>query len=374
MKVIPIAAEASEADQLMEHELYHTPERDVLVLNYTLACPLSCDFCCYGCHPKRAEKMPLEAAKDLISQASEMGNFSSVGLTGGEVFMFEDELVALSDHIKKCNLPFTVATAAHWATSPEKASALAFKLVENGLKRANISCDHSHEEFVPKEYVVNAALAFASFDIPVYVVGTFSDDSTSLRDFLPDLVDKSNIFLRTKRIAKIGRAKKHDIKYDDLEIDREMTCYRSRHHDLVVFWDGQVYPCCSTFNRATKGLSIGNAFETPLAELWARVEYSSLFRLMKSSGFRKIVEIIEKYDPSLASTLPKLSDFPGACSYCNSVFKSASLTASFRRIFAIYEADTIAGFSQELIQLLGEKKVALLFDQLLNNATEVSGT
>jgi MoaA/NifB/PqqE/SkfB family radical SAM enzyme len=68
------------------HEIYNTPERDVLVLNYTLACPLSCDFCCYGCHPKRKEKMDLEAAKDLVSQAAQMDNFSSVGLTGGGGF------------------------------------------------------------------------------------------------------------------------------------------------------------------------------------------------------------------------------------------------------------------------------------------------
>ena len=368
MKTIPIVAESAETEQLMEHELYHTPEKDVLVLNYTLACPLSCDFCCYGCHPQRKEKMPLDAAKDLLTQASRMPNFSSVGLTGGEVFMFEDELISLAEHMKECHLPFTVATAAHWATSPEKARSLARVLVSNGLKRANISCDHSHAAFISPEYVALAANAFAELDVPVYIVGTFADESGSLEHLVPQLIRKKNIYLRTKRIAKVGRATKQQVNYEDVELDANMTCYRPRHHDLVVFWDGQVYPCCSTFNRATKGLSVGNAFETPLAEIWSRVEYSSLFRLMKSTGFVKILEIIASHDEAFASTLPKMTAYPGACSYCNTVFSDSHNTNRIRRIFAEYETNKIFAARSELTKLLGEDKVAQLFKQYLSSA------
>lgn len=361
---IPIRVESEDPEQLLEHEMYDTPEKDVLVLNYTMACPLSCDFCCYGCHPKRKEKMPLEAAKSLVSQAAAMPNFTSVGLTGGEVFMFEDELVELSAHIHQCGLSFTVATAAHWATDPETARILARKLVANGLKRANVSCDHSHAAFVPRENVVHAANAFAELQVPVYIVGTFADKVSSLESFVPELLDKPFIFLRTKRVAKTGRAKKAEVEYELSEtLSLDKTCYRRRHHDLVVFWDGQVYPCCSTFNRATKGLSIGNAFSTPLADIWKQLEYSSLFRIMKSTGFREIIEILDKYNPELAARLPGLGTFPGACSYCNAVFSSEQMTQDIREIFAEYEADTLAAAYDELAVLLGGDNVAHLFKQ-----------
>ncbi|MBN2533230.1 MAG: RiPP maturation radical SAM C-methyltransferase [Spirochaetales bacterium] len=44
-------------------------EKHVLVFNYTLTCPLACDFCCFHCHPGRQEKMPLDLAVSLVKQA-----------------------------------------------------------------------------------------------------------------------------------------------------------------------------------------------------------------------------------------------------------------------------------------------------------------
>lgn len=353
--------------------MYDTPEKDVLVLNYTLACPLSCDFCCYGCHPKRKEKMPLASAMDLISQAARMSNFTSVGLTGGEVFMFQDELIALAKHMKTCGLPFTVATAGHWAASVPATRALARLLADNGLKRANISCDHSHEKFVPREFVVRAAEAFAEHNVPVYIIGTFEHANQSLESFLPALANRPGISLRTKQIAKIGRAKKAQIQYEDIHFDdANKTCYRRVHHDVVVFWDGEVYPCCSTFNRATKALSIGNAFQTPLEEIWKRLEFSSMFRKMKVEGFGEILDLVARKSPTLAARLPALRDYPGACSYCNSIFSDSQLAKDLRSFFSEYEVETLLDGRKELAKLLGEETVARLFLQSFDRATKGS--
>ena len=253
------------------HEWADVSERSVLVLNYTMTCPLACSFCCYGCHPQRQEKMPLDRAKDLITQASTLPAFSSVGFTGGEVFSYEDELLELSDHLASVRLPFTVATAGHWGASEAHARELAAYLVRNGLRRANISCDHAHEQFVPRQAVVNAALAMSEHNIPVYIVGTFADAATRMETFLPELDGRPSVRLITKRIARVGRARKLKVDNSDLrKCGRTLTCYRRVHHDIVVFWDGSTYPCCSTFNRATTGLRVGNAFEALASHLGAR--------------------------------------------------------------------------------------------------------
>ncbi|TYL71019.1 radical SAM/SPASM domain-containing protein [Bradyrhizobium cytisi] len=352
------------------HELYEIPEQDVLVLNYTMACPLSCDFCCYGCHPGRKEKIPFENARSLISQASELTNFTSVGFTGGEVFTFEDELFQLSQHLRCLSLPFTIATAAHWAYSAENANRVADILVGNGLRRINISYDDAHAKFIPSQFICYAAEAFAKRRTPVYIIGTFGNPDASLERMLPALSDRDFISLRTKRIARVGRAAKAKISYDDiLPEDRNTTCYRQIHHDVVVFWDGKVYPCCSTFNRSTKGICIGNAFEEPLRDIWERIEGSLLLKLMKRRGFEALLDTLSKYDPAILSSLPRPDQFPGACSYCNKLFGNEKLASMIFSAVAKYELDQIMTARAALVDLLGEGKVATFLSRLESTAT-----
>jgi MoaA/NifB/PqqE/SkfB family radical SAM enzyme len=304
------------------HEWADAQERNVLVLNYTMTCPLRCSFCCYGCHPGRHEKMPLEKAKDLITQASSLESFSSVAFTGGEVFSHEADLIALSYHLRLVGLPFTVATAGHWGSDATHADAMAQLLVHNGLRRANIRYDDTHAEFADAQSIVNAARALAIQRIPVYVVGTFTKPRLQLHTMLPDLVNEPFIKLITKQVAKVGRAKKAEIPLPREAIsERVLTCYRRIHHDLVVFWDGRAYPCCSTFNRATRGLSIGNAFEEPLRDLWLKVEHSLLFKILKRNGFERLFEVVEqKRGRQVKELFPPIERFPGACSLCNARF------------------------------------------------------
>lgn len=343
------------------HDWADVQERNVLVLNYTMACPLSCDFCCYGCHPKRTEKMPLSLAKDLISQAAELRHdFSSVAFTGGEVFLHEDELLQLADLLRDVGMPFTVATAAHWGVSAHHADQLATYLVRRGLRRANISCDTAHQQYVDVDAVVNAARAFARHNIPVYVVGTFPGEQ-ALETFVPALVGVKNVALLTKRIAKVGRAKKRK-DLAPVHIAKEaLTCYRRIFHDLVVFWDGKTYPCCSTFNRSTQGLCIGNANETGLADLLSAADNSLLFKILKRRGFSRLYDIAKERSPALHAALPDLAQFDGACSLCNAIFSNEKVATALQDLIAEYEADQIVSAISSLEELFGKEKVAALF-------------
>lgn len=337
------------------HDWSDALEKSVLVLNYTMACPLSCSFCCYGCHPNRKEKMPLEEAKRLVTEAAQLDCFSSVGFTGGEVFLFEDELLSLAQHLLSVGLPFTVATAAHWAADKCHADKIASTLANYGLRRANISYDDAHAEFVNRQCIVNAALAFSRERIPVYVVGTFEYPDNQLAEMFPELMGTPFIKLILKQIAKVGRARKREIDSDQFST-HQMTCYRRIHHDIVVFWDGKVYPCCSTFNRSTKGLCVGNAFREPLISIWNRVESSPLFRIMKRQGFSRLYEVAREYAGSKADdTLPPLDAFPGPCSLCNAVFSSPDAIDLIDTVMAEYQTDEMARVQKKLSQLLGEQ-------------------
>ena len=362
----------SEYDDLREWS--NILERDVLVLNTTMTCPLSCDFCCYGCHPGRKEKMPLEAALDLIDQAAAMPSFSSVGFTGGEPVFYRDDFLAMTNRLAMHGLPYTVATSGYWGADADGGAALADHMVATGLRRMNISCDPSHAEFVTPEAVSRAAHNCAKQDVPVYIVGTFNKVGDSLNDFVPDLVGVNNIFLIDKVVAKTGRATKWDVDYSAIVTDKVKTCYRRVHHDIVVFWDGKTYPCCSTFNRATEGLVIGNAFEEPLELIRARLEASLLFRVIKREGFPEFYDIIRRFDPQLYAEMPKFESYPGACSTCHAVFKKQDIAVRVEQVFETYRTAEIMKSLDKIGSLLDEGNAATFFEKMVLECSQSTET
>ena len=349
-------------------------ELNVLVLNYTMACPLSCDFCCYGCHDKRQEKMPLSLAHSLIEQAAELQSFSSVGFTGGEPFLFLEEIFELAEHLNRVSLPFTIATAGHWANSFEEAMLILRNLQNLGLSRLNVSHDPSHASFVSSQNIVNAAKAASELGLAIYVVGTFDSPGQSLRHYLSDLIAVPHVHLMDKYVAKVGRAQNKRISQGTYDLDiplTEMSCYRKVHYDFVIFHDGLAYPCCSTFNRATSGICVGNANVESLAALWRRTESSALFRLMKSS-FAEVYELVRLADPDLFKRLPQASDAVGACSLCHLIFKDGALTASIHQVFHEYEQQAIDEVFAHLTDRLGVNLVTSRISQFLNQEEETN--
>ncbi|SHJ03780.1 Iron-sulfur cluster-binding domain-containing protein [Palleronia salina] len=339
-------------------------EQDVLVLNTTMACPLSCDFCCYGCNPNRKERMPLDRALDLIDQAARIPSISSVGFTGGEPLMFRDDFDAMIARLKVHGLPFTVATAGHWAADPEAATQTADAMVDAGLRRINFSYDDAHAVFIPREAIINGAKAVARHGVPVYLVGTFAHPDRKLETFLPELCDVPNVRMFSKVIAKVGRGKKAEVDYGPEHLRKVATCYRRIHHDIVVFWDGKTYPCCSTFNRATQGICVGNAFEEPLRDIRDRIEASFLIRTLKRKGFEEFHGILEKHAPELNAAIPQFRDYPGACSACNAIFAKRDMAKRVNDFFNDFETKSILESLDHLERILGDRKAAAVFQEL----------
>ncbi|WP_164116211.1 radical SAM/SPASM domain-containing protein [Sphingorhabdus sp. Alg239-R122] len=353
----------SEFDDLREWS--DVQEKDVLVLNTTMTCPLSCDFCCYGCNPKRKEKMPLAEALRLIDQVAELDCFSSIGFTGGEPLYYLDEFLKMTDRAALHAIPYTVATSGFWGADSAQAKITAAHLKATGLRRLNISCDPSHAEFVTPEAVSTAAKLVAATGIPVYIVGTFTNPEDTLKNFVPDLTEVNNVHLVDKIVAKVGRATKWDVNYGAAATDKVKTCYRRVYHDLVVFWDGKTYPCCSTFNRATPGLVVGNAFEEGLSAIRTRVEASLLFRVIKREGFPELYKIIKRLDPELFARMPKFDEYPGACSACNAIFKKDDIAQRVYKVFDLYRTQEILKSMDKVDQILGKENAAAFFENML---------
>ncbi len=335
-------------------------ENNVLVLNYTMECPLACNFCCYNCHPKRTEKMPISLAKRLINEAAELNTFTSVGFTGGEPMLHYEEIIELGDELSRLNLPFTIATAGHWGDTFEKSNEIIANLKSKGLIRLNVSHDPSHAKFVETEFIDNILKAAEANELPTYVVGTFFSTNETVEKLLTNATSYEFVNFINKYVAKVGRAVKRKISqstYDlDLDID-SLCCYRRVNHDIVVFYDGQSYPCCSTFNRDTEGITLGNVNESSLKEIWERAEGSLRLRVMKRQGFGEFYKIIRDYNPELAESLPTPDNAVGPCGLCNKIFSNPDLTNGINEVFENYENSKIDKTLDYLIETFGEEKV-----------------
>lgn len=352
-------------------EITDETQTNVLVFNVTMQCPLRCDFCCYGCHPKREERMALDLALSLVDQAAELGVFSAAGFTGGEPMLWFDELLVVGAALQEVGLPFSVVSAAHWAEDPSEARRVVDALVDRGMYRLGMSTDPSHARFVPPAAVVNAARAAADRGIEIQVVGAFNDPEMTIERFVPDIVGLPNLRVRTGYVAAAGRgAKLRDRVDKDLGYVRErMRCYRPAYHDLVIFSDGAAYPCCSVYNRDAEGITLGNANTDSLRTLWERAEGQLLLRVLKRVGFGHLYDVIAELDPALRARLPELDTAGGPCLLCKKVFGDVELARDIRNAFVAYEQRTVDALLASLQDEFGPAEAANIVRSAINATT-----
>ena len=311
---------------------------NVLVLNYTMACPLACDFCCYACGPRRTETMDRSLALDLVDQAADLGVFGACSFTGGDPFVYYDDMLAISRRMAEHGLPFNVISACAWATDDDVVDEMLQPLIDAGMTGITASNDPSHERWVPRENIVRVVSRAVALGAGAGIFGTFYD-STSLEELFPEFADLEEVALQTRPVAfGVGRLKQQTGPARDVprggELGGEPTCYRRVYHDVTVFWDGEVYPCCSVFNRATPGISYGNVYATTLREIWNRIEGSLFLRIIKRRASETSSPCSRSWIRSLPASFRARRAQPARASLCNQLMGDTSMSRRVHEVLA----------------------------------------
>ncbi len=311
---------------------------NVLVLNYTMTCPLACDFCCYASGPRRTETMDLELALDLVDQAADLGVFEACSFTGGDPFVYHDDMLLISARMAYHGLPFTAISACAWATDDATVDAMLQPLVDNGLSGFTASHDPSHEKWVPREHISRVVRRCLELGVDASISGTFYDDRLRLEAMFPEFA-RTDVTLAQRPVGpQVGRLRHRRLSrasYPNTDF-RGDTCYRRIYHDVTVFWDGEVYPCCSVYNRDTPGISYGNVYTASLRDIWHRIEGSLFLRTIKRHGFADLYSLIARLDPALAALLPDPGTTVGACHLCHQLMGDNDLS---RRVHAVLDQE-----------------------------------
>lgn len=311
-----------------------------------MTCPLACDYCCYTCGPKRTETMDLDFAMSLVDQAATLGVFDEFGFTGGEPLVYFDDILKLTTRMAGYGMPFSMISACDWAADDASTRAKLLPLIDRGMSVFTASYDPSHERFVPRDYVRRAIDTMLSKGRRSVLCGSFYDDTTNLAELFPQYADNPMVSLVTRVVLpKVGRMERRDdvqpSYYKGTDTSSGGTCYKRFYHDVTVFWDGEVYPCCSVYNRATPGISYGNAYDEPLVDIWDRIAGSLFLRYIKQGGFDVLYDFIGKRDPALAARLPDRSKTIGPCHLCSVMMRDADLSRDIHALFAQEELERV---------------------------------
>jgi len=347
-------------------------ERDtfnILILNYTMTCPLACDYCCYTCGPKRRETMDLELAMGLVEQASNLGVFAECGFTGGEPLVYFDDIIKLTTRMSELGLPFSMISACDWALNTTSTKAKIDPLANRGMSVFSASYDPSHEIWVPRDNIRRAVDRVLDHGKQAVICGSFSDDSTNLAELFPEYEgNESVVFVTRVILPAVGRAERKEIRashYPNADLDAGGTCYKRFYHDVTVFWDGEVYPCCSVYNRDTYGISYGNVFDTPLAQIWDRISGSLFLKFIKQDGFPALIKFISEKAPDIINMLPDLTTAIGPCHMCNLIMKDRKISDRIHDLFAEEERARVASIIQKISDQQGKEMAEQVMSDVL---------
>lgn len=318
---------------------------DNLVLVYTMACPLRCDYCCHPVEDFGPVKLAVDESVDWIHQAAEIPGIARVVFTGGEPFLYPKDLLEILRRTDDTDLPARIVTAAHWAATPERARAALEPLVEHRLRELVISTDPSHQEFVPRAYAENAARAASALGLQVELAGVFWDEHTQVEDCVD--VPAGALTIRHK-VSPTGRARNAKLPgsfYGPVK-ERMGGCRPSGRYEYTVYPDGEVYPCCSGRHNIDAKLTFGNARETPLAEIVARVRRDTYTRTVFTTGFWDIYALAQHRFPEVYARLPALEPQASVCHVCALVHGDPDLLALLQPVLEY--ADKVAAATRML--------------------------
>lgn len=302
-----------------------------LGLLLTKKCNADCDICCFSCSPRETMRMPLEKALNLVDQAAEIPSIKSVGIAGGEAFLYFDDIVEILKECKKKSLSVTCTTNGFWGVSEKQALEKLSILKKYGVRYITLSVDDFHSKFIPYDNIRNILRMAKKIDMEILVTTVSTRSSKRLSDVAKNLGDDLLGFnIVEVPCTPVGNAAIR-IKKEDLFINDNIpnkVCEDMKI--LSVTPDGYTYSCCSEAGFIP-ALSIGSAYDKSLKELTKDFFNNKYCYAICNKGVRWIYNTIKE------NNLPiKLKDnYVNMCDMCNDIFKDREAVEALKPFIEI---------------------------------------
>jgi hypothetical protein len=299
------------------------PPHQLLGLAYTETCLFACDHCIREASPSRSGKMHIRDAKGYIRSADEIG-IPSVGITGGEPFLFFPEILKLVEFASGLGMETSVITSGYWAADPARAGEMLSKLAEKGLDVLGVSWDEFHERHVPVSFLYRLADLCSRLGLRMVLNVCRSTRTRMNHEDIKAKVHEQNL-------VPLGRASSLP---DDLFLQYEEPPSGSCGNLLnpMVDWNGEIFACCGPgrFSSPTSPLRLGNANDSRLRETLLKAAEDPILGAIHVWGPYGLWRLLEDEGHNQLYT-PKERYLGGICMFCLDLLDQSEVVAILRR-------------------------------------------
>ncbi len=223
----------------------------------TYMCNFECDHCFLYCSPKTKGTFTLNQVKAVFAELEKIGTIDTVAFEGGEPFLFHPLLLACVKSASEKGFKTAIETNTYWATTEEDAALWLRPLRDSGLSVLEVSDDSFHHG---DEIANSAKRAMASAENLNMNVNAISINSPMIQKEKEQTKGKPIYMggpkLRGRAIDKLTEGLPRKPWDEFLACPFEDLRDPKRVH-VDAF--GNVHLC--------QGLSMGNMWDTPLADL-----------------------------------------------------------------------------------------------------------
>jgi MoaA/NifB/PqqE/SkfB family radical SAM enzyme len=274
----------------------------------TNKCSAACKNCCYGCSPKKKDRLTLKEMKDYIDQSMEAyPTIKLLVLTGGECFVLGKDLNRIISYGVEKGLKVRVVTNAYWASTFKKAYLRLKELVDIGLTEINISTGDDHQEWVPYDNIVYAIVASLRQNIATAVnietnsISEFNSkklkEDYRLKEYFSKCKDK---FLVIESIWMPFRVSTNNKIKDSFSNNTKVTsvCLKKRCTNLfstiTINPFHRMLACCGLTSEYTTYLDLGSTKKYSVRQLYEH-QFSDLAKIwLYTEGPKQILDFIHE--------------------------------------------------------------------------------
>lgn len=288
----------------------------LLGIQLTKKCNAECEICCFSCSPRNNEKIDIKIAARAIEQAAKINSINTIGFSGGEPFLFVEDLAELIKLANSLNLRTTCTTNGFWGKTEQAAFNTIRYLKSIGLNKISLSTDQYHNEFVPIENIKNILDAGKKLDFPMDIGCVVTKNSKRIGDIAKDIGDSLiSTYIIEGPCLPIGNAANKIPKDEYIYINSEPKSKCSMLNSLVVMCDGSAYPCCSQGGE-TDPLLLGNINEDSVEQLIKNFNKNMYCRTLSKEGVSWFLNTLK----SEGIDLFEPNKYVSQCDICNKLF------------------------------------------------------
>lgn len=271
---------------------------NTLGIIYTYKCNAKCKHCCFECSPEREEKLDFVSAKRVIVESAKLG-IHSLAFSGGEVFLYFDEIIDLIKIAKANKQQCACTTNGFWGVHSSEAEKKIRMLKMAGLMKLIISVDKYHQEFIDIDAIKNLIQIGKKYNLNITVNSVMVNSEFTNVD-LGLGVDILDLAVERDRCLKIGRAKDYINDNEFIYVKNVQNRCFTLTRELCIYPNGQVFPCCSPYSYVNNKLLLGNIY------------VNDIFHCIQNMNKNEIIRKIFKYGVKLDNNC----NFNELCEYC----------------------------------------------------------